>query len=258
MKKGLPALLLALPLLLLLNGAAAQDVGVLRGIYMKGVQALADNDLVQAEKSFLDLAELPDRKENEYYKSRSCYFLGDVYFIKQDYEKSVSYYRTVVQKYQDSDIYSRTLYKLGRTLVLQGRFEEGIAVLNDYKAKYDNTDKMADNTLYWIGRGYVGKQDYQAAIATFRLILTNYPDTALSYDVRSTIATLTKMVDDQARVRERMAGLTNDVAALRMKNEQLNRDRQMLEKMSRLLTIKERLLEIKREKIDLLEKMKGR
>jgi TolA-binding protein len=235
----------------------AQDAGEVRAMYMQGVQALANSNLLDAQSFLEQVIAVPDAKGVlDRYKSRAFYFLGDVFFIRQDYPRAVDNYRAVVQKYQKEDVYSKALYKLGRTLVVQSRNDEGIAVLNDYIARYDETDKLSDNALYWIGRGLTAKGDYQTALGTFQNILNKYPDTVLAYDIRDTIATLTKAVDDEHREKAKLIGMTNELMQLRAKNQQLAMGKELLEKMSRLLAVKQRLLEIKSEKIRLLENLK--
>ena len=80
-KKFLMVLIVIIPALLY-----SQDVGEIRSKYMQGVQALANNNLIDAESYLNEVISFPDSKGvYDRYKSKAYYFLGDVFFIKQDY-----------------------------------------------------------------------------------------------------------------------------------------------------------------------------
>ncbi len=246
-------------LLVLASQANAITLDEMRNIYMKGIQALANNELMDAEKSFKLIISLPGTTDNKTYKkyqAKSYYFLGDVYFIQRDFDKAIKHYRKVVQDYMDQDIYSRALYKLGRTLVLGQKYREGIALLNSYIARYDNRDALGDNSLYWIGRAYIGMKDYQLATDTYQLVLEKYPNTALAYDIRSSMTQLEQLILDQANKSQMISGMTNELQVLQAQNQTLKREKETLEKMSELLLIKQRLLEIKSKKVEILSTIK--
>ena len=94
-------------LLTFASTAQAITLNEMRNIYMKGIQALANNELMDAEKSFRIIISLPGSSENQTYKkyqAKSYYFLGDVYFIQRDFDKAIQHYRKVVQDYMEQDI----------------------------------------------------------------------------------------------------------------------------------------------------------
>lgn len=246
-------------MLLLAAGVYALDMGQVRNEYMKGVQALANNELYDAERSFKTVISIVPEAGNTVlvkYQARSHYFLGDVYFVQKDYENAVKHYRQVVQNYMQEDIYSRSLYKLGRTLVLARKYREAIALLNSYLASYDNSDALGDNALYWIGRSYIGMEDYRLAQDTYRYVLEKYPDTALAYDIRSSLPRLEQLIADQQYREGQHSGLSNELRTLQEQNTKLQQEKLTLEKMSELLLIKQRLLEIKAEKVEILARLK--
>jgi outer membrane protein assembly factor BamD (BamD/ComL family) len=240
----------------------ATDIKEVRSIYIQGAQALANNDLSTAERSFKTIIAMTgtssSRTELNRYKARSHYFLGDVYFIRRDYVSAIQNYRAVVQHYPTSEIHSRTLYKLGRTLILDNKFHQAIAVLNEYLAKYDNKDNLADNAHYWVGRAYVGVKDYPRALSTFQEILSKYPDSALAYDVRGFITKINGLIEEERQAQmSAPQTLSNRLQELQQRSLKLEQEKDVLEKISGLLTIKQRLLEIKAEKVDLLYELRA-
>ncbi len=235
------------------------DILKWRKLYKTGVRSLADQDLIASEQAFQSLIAIPQSGSKALikYQSKAYYFLGDVYFIRKQYQKALVYYRTVVRDYYDQDIYSKTLYKMGRTLVLNNQFSEGVALLNDYLARYDNRDGLADNTLYWLGRAYLGMKDYTLSLQAFKLILQKYPDTALAYDVRRTLGKLTKVVEDETQKKMTIDSVTNQLFQLKRTNRRLQQEKILLEKASRLLVLKQKLLQMKNSKIEELNRIKA-
>jgi tetratricopeptide (TPR) repeat protein len=237
-----------------LSVLSADEEGDLKAKYLKAVISLSDNNVYDAEKRFIEIINITNinKKYIEKYKARSYYFLGDVYFLKQDYEKSIKYYKTTAQKYYNEDIYSKSLYKLGRTLVINNNSDEGIDMLNDYIAKYDNSDQLADNAYYWMARGYIAQGDYLSAFNTYQLILKKYPSTPLTYDIRNSMDKLEHLIDEQNCA---IAG-TNSIQSIKQRNVRLAQEKTLLEKMAELLQIKQRLLEIKSEKVEIYNRLK--
>lgn len=230
----------------------------LKRLYLTGMMAFTSNNLAEAEKNFNEIISITNQtvKDIEPLKARAYYFLADINFIEQKFEKSIDNYKIVVQKYYSEDIYTKSLYKLGRTLIVYGRYDEGMAVLKDYLANYETNDSLADYALYWVGRAYAGKGDQQGALDSFQLVLSKYPSTTLSYELRNTIDAISKIVETKNRQKEILTGTTNSIQDLKIKNERMKQEKVMLQKMTELLLIKQRLLEIKSEKVELLSRIK--
>ena len=233
----------------------AQEV---RSIYIKAIESLANNNLDDSEANLRIIISIPrsgsDADALERYQSKAYYFLGDIYFMKLNYEQSVSYYRVVIQKYPDADIYSKALYKLGRTLVLNGQNREAVSVFNDYISQFEKKEDLGDSCYYWLGRAYMGLGEYYSALSIFQSVLYNYPNTALAYDIRDSINKLTDLI----RQEKEAAPVTNtsgaEIAKLKAENEKLAEEKKMLQRLSELLVMKQRLLEIKAEKVELYKK----
>ncbi len=235
-----------------------QDLAEVKKNYLQGVTSLANNDLKSAEESFNRVisAHAAKNKTFDPYIAKSYYFLGDISFIRQDYDKAVDNYKLVARLYYQEDIYSKSLYKLGRTLVMAGRYSEGIAVLEDYIAQYQNKDFLEDHSYYWMGRACAKKNDYIRALSIYQFVLDKYPSSALSFELRNSISTLQGILEEQNSQRSMQEEKSTGLLDLKQKNELLVKEKNILEQMSRLLQIKQRLLEIKAIKVEALARLK--
>lgn len=250
--------------ILLLNAVYGQqdsnppDEGKIKAVYMRGVMALANNDLNGAEKNFNEIigASETDEFNLDQYKAKAYYFLGDVYFIRKNFERSIKNYRVVTEKFYNQDVYSKGLYKLGRTLVINDRFKEGLEILKDYLEKYQNQDAFADNAYYWMAKAFIGLKDYQPALNSYHLILEKFPYSTLAYDIRNSIDSLEKIIDEQNKMNMKNTSKIDESQTISQKREKLVQEKELLDKMSKLLKIKQRMLEIKAEKVELLKAIK--
>ncbi|OHD56285.1 MAG: hypothetical protein A2Y33_00515 [Spirochaetes bacterium GWF1_51_8] len=248
-------------LLFFCTGVYALEITDVRDIYLKAVKELAENNLSEAISGFKTVTAIKDiapgsKEALIRYQARAYYFLGDAYFMEKDYVQAVQNYEIVVKNYQDSEIYTKALYKLGRALILDNLYSDGIKILNDYIAKYGDKDSLGDNALYWLARGFMGLKDYHVALNTMELILNKYPDTALAYDIRGFIDKLQSIINAEAEQDKKVETMISEVDQLKEKNLKLAKEKELLEKISELLLIKQRLLEIKAEKISLLIQIK--
>lgn len=243
-----------------LTAFADADEGEVRKRYMQGVMALANSDLDASEKHFLAVAEAGESREFNVkdYRAKAYYFLGDIQFIRQKNEQAVRYYRTVTDKYYNEEIYSKALYKLGRTLVVDGRYQQGVEILKDYLTRYQNADAFADNAYYWMAQGFIGLRDYQPALSAYQLILQKFPSSSLAYDVRASVDSLERLIAEQDRAGMKSSARGGEAETAAQKREKMAREKDLLEKMSSLLKIKQRLLDIKSEKVELLKALKSR
>jgi TolA-binding protein len=230
------------------------DLADVKKKYLEGLSFFTGGNLKGAESDFNDIINMKLPRGNLYdpYSARSYYFKGDIAFIKQDYGQAVDCYRTVASEYYNTDIYSRDLYKLGRTLILARRVSEGIGILEDYITRYKDADSLGDHGYYWLARGFAMNNDYFRAVSTYRFILTNYPSSALTFEVRSSLSMLQDNIEKEGL---QEAGPTNTRSLLNS-SERLEMQRKILLDMSRLLLIKQKLIDIKAAKIEMLSRMR--
>ncbi|GEM_PF-1842489 len=235
----------------------SQEIGQVRKIYLDGMTSFTGRDLKKAGDNFRRIIgmSLPRNSLFDPYTAKSYYFLGEIAFIRQDYERAVDFYKTVAGLYYEEDIYPRDLYKLGRTLIISGRLNEGIAILEDYLSHYGGMDRLEDHAYYWMARAYAGKGDYFKAISFYKFILNNYMESDLTFESRNSISILEnlneKQVTNTFETNNILINITNNT-----ENVNFEMEKAILERISRLLAIKQRLLEIKAARVDALSRLK--
>lgn len=75
----------------------------------------------------------------------------------------------------------------------QGKFSEAINLLNAPPA---NSGNLADRYAYWLGEAQFGQGDFDRAVATFKSLVNNFPDSALRLNaVVEAAAALAKLED---------------------------------------------------------------
>lgn len=231
------------------------DEGQIKRDYMNAIQAMTDGKLDEAEAGLKKVFDVSSRETNREYQSRSLYFLAEIAFVRKDYPKAVQLYRTTAERYSGQSVYSRSLYKLGRTLVMMDRPKEGRLILEDYLTRYEALDGLGDSATYWSARAMIAEKDYRSAYQTLTVLLQKYPSTPLSYEVRSNLKQIESDIEREKQAQ--IARETNSLEYYQKKSESAAYERSLLDKLSELLAIKQRLLEIRAAKLELLEEMQG-
>ncbi|MGL4366736.1 MAG: tetratricopeptide repeat protein [Brevinemataceae bacterium] len=238
----------------------AYSLDALNRLYIIGLQYLNNGDLTQAEISFRSITAFPYRSKDwrtvRYYKGKSHFYLGDIYFLQERFDKSISNYQNVAQEYGEIEEYSNAIFKLGRSLILGKKEAEGIEVLRDYNYNYGSSEGLADNALYWIARGYMGLENYTAALKILNQILRDFPQSPMGYDIRNLIA---KLETDYAvqpssqQISIQKDTLQETINNSQLKAEKIEKEKELVDRIKQILTIKEQLLIIKERKLELLD-----
>lgn len=245
-------------LLLIGSSLFAVDIFQVREKLVSGIEALSAGDLSGAESDFKYVLAMKDSIPDSdtdvmaRYAAKAYYFLGDIYYLEQEYEDAIDNYYIIIRQYSELDIYPLALYKLGRTLVNSGKTGQGISILYDYLSLVDGLENTrSDYALYWIGRAYTEQANYRMAINTFEELMLDYSDSSLIIEVRASLSNLMSYVAE-LESSQGVTMSTNELEMLIAQSNELVRQRTLLEKISELLEIKQQLLELKEEKIELL------
>ena len=237
------------------NEAYSSDA--LNRLYIVGLQYLNNNELTQAEISFRSIIAFPFRSQDwrttRYYKGKAHFYLGDIYFIQKRYDKAINNYQQIVQEYAEIEEYSYALYKLGRSLILNKEESRGIEVLKDYNYNYGTKDQNADNTLYWIAQGYIGADNYNAALQILHQILRDFPNSGMAYDIRILIAKLETAPDLSPISQNLKQTIQNDIDNSRKTMDTIAEEKELIDRIKNVLALKEQLLHLKERKLNLLE-----
>ncbi|MGL5254680.1 MAG: tetratricopeptide repeat protein [Brevinema sp.] len=236
----------------LFPGEAAYSPDALNRLYIVGLQYLTEGDLSQAEIAFRSIIAFPltsqDWRVTRFYQGKAHYYLGDIYFIQKKYMSASSNYQTVGSEYTDIEEYTASIFKLGRTLILGGRHKDGIEILRNYYVNYGSIDGYADNALFWIARGHLEAKEFLPALKYLEQILSEYPDSAIAYDVRILIAQIKSEQYEDIIYSKASEDIQDKTSALEAKRELASR-------MDNLLQLKERLLTLQERKLELLDKV---
>ena len=148
---------------------------------------------------------------NSDYLARAHYTIGDAYYNKKDYEKAITEYRKVIDSYPISSLAPESMKAVQNCLVLLGREEEAIEIIDTYTGKNDNSpftydfmsrkarlqfdskkfneavdeyNKMIekypdkeenDEAIYWIARAYINMEQVEQAEKAFIKLQTKFP-----------------------------------------------------------------------------------
>lgn len=66
-------------------------------------------------------------------------------------------------------------YQQGFDLLQRGKYDQAVQHFENF-IKQSPTGDYADNAQYWLGEAYYSKQDFVGALAAFRKLVDNYPD----------------------------------------------------------------------------------
>lgn len=236
----------------------AYSSDALNRLYIVGLQYLNEGELTQAEISFRSILAFPYRSEDwrtiRYYKGKAHFYLGDIYFIQQKYKKSSEHYQQVVQEFRNIEEYRSALFKLGRSLILDGQQLEGIDVLKNYNYSYAAQEGFVDNTLYWIANGYISLEEYTSALKILHQILRDFPQSPMAYDVRILISKLETDLQSNVDPKEEKL-VTKAIEESKAKIEKIENEKELIIRMKQLLSLKEQLLLMKEKKLELLQKI---
>lgn len=208
--------------------------------YLQALDAIAKQQYPQAQQ--LLLAVIQDPTTPKEYQARSYNYLGDIALTSQSYQTAQTYYRKVLESYNDTQIYPRALYNMARMYVIMGDNDAGIALLSDYLNRYAAEDANEDGALYWLGRAFLAKGEYYRALGLYRELLSRFPSSAYAYHSRQAI----QAIESTLR-----ASSSKETDAKKVAEEQAH----YLRMLSRLLDMQNQLLDLKKQKIDELKKM---
>ncbi len=236
----------------------SSEIAEIRKLYQSALIYLDEGKLDLAETNLISILRYPNqnRKAIRTFVSKAHYFLGEVYFIKEDFNKAIINYRIVLERFKEEEIYSKTLYKLGRTLIIADRLNEGIGVLEDFILNYPQNSELIPSSYYWLGRAYLKKGERNRAISYYKKILESYPNSYFAYEVRESLKTLSGMEENEGMISNIPFVTNKNILIEKEKKEKLEKEKELLKKIIALLEIKQELLELKMEYLNRIAREK--
>ena len=83
---------------------------------------------------------------NSQYQASVHYWLGQIYYIQQNFEQALKEYQTVTKNYADSTRAPDSLFKQGKVLLLLNKTSEAKAIFNQVIENYDGTSEQLAKT----------------------------------------------------------------------------------------------------------------
>ncbi len=126
-------------------GAVAQN-GDERAAYNVAFDALKGGNYADSAQLFLSFLELyPDGA----YAPNALYWLGESYYVTQNYQLATQQFRTLLERYPTHDKAAGSLLKLGLSEYGLGKVDDAERTLADVVAKYPGSDvaRTADDRL---------------------------------------------------------------------------------------------------------------
>jgi TolA-binding protein len=99
---------------------------------------IKDKKKESLDKAVSKLKKIVESVDDESLSPHSYYLLGEIYFLKQEYEKSANYFATGYKKYPNSQFVSEILIKLANTLILLEKKQEAKVIIQDKLLKIKN------------------------------------------------------------------------------------------------------------------------
>jgi tetratricopeptide (TPR) repeat protein len=128
--------------------------------------------------------------------------------------------------------------------VIVGDYDAGIALLSDYLNRHAVNDANEDGALYWLGRSFAAKKEYYRALGIYRELLNRFPSSVYAYQTRQFVQDIEKSL--QASTSEK------DIQKIAV------RQNRYLTLVAELLELQNKLLDLKKQKIDELTLMMSR
>lgn len=163
------------------------------------------------DEAISNLEYLIEAYPNSDYLARSYYTIGDSYYNKRDYENAINSYKKVIDSYPTSSLAPESMKAVQNCLVLLGKEDEAIEIIDVYTGKNENSpftydfmstkarlqfdnrrfneaideynkiiDKYPNNeenaeAIYWIARSYINMEEVVQAENAFIKLQNKYP-----------------------------------------------------------------------------------
>ncbi len=155
------------------------------------LEALYERALIEVDQKnydavierFQELTKLAsDEVDAKKWGDKYLYELAWAHQGKNDIDKSVEYFRSLVEKFPDSPLVAEAHFHLGETAYGGGKFDDAIPHYTSARAKSSSDTELAEKAAYKLAWSHYKKQDYAAAEKFFRQLLADFPNGVLMAD----------------------------------------------------------------------------
>jgi tetratricopeptide (TPR) repeat protein len=179
---------------------------VLSGYSERFDSIYAAPNLSQESKDNFNKAIEKASKVIQYHKSsafmdRAVLLIGKAYFYLGDYLKAERKFGEFISKLSASPLLDEALLFHGRTLLRLGKFDEGLAALNNLTANSKDEQVIA-GAYQSIAEYYINKQNYDASLENYRKSIKYSKDNSFKAQMQFLIAAVTARQNAAEGVKE--------------------------------------------------------
>lgn len=125
------------------------------------------------------------------YLDQVNYLLGFIQFQQQNYDAALGYFRTCAEQWPNRLYAEESVYWVGMCNLFLSRFEEAIAVFDDYLNNPAWVEKnFAEDVTYRLGMARYGLGEFDASEKAFRDFVKQFPESTLVSEAYSMIGDL--------------------------------------------------------------------
>jgi tetratricopeptide (TPR) repeat protein len=118
------------------------------------------------------------------YEAMYWYAQGDLYIEQHQYEKAFLYFDSITENYQTHSLGDDILMRKSEAMFQQGKWNEGIAYLNEL-LKFYAFDLLADDAVFMLGDVYENHlHDSEKAAGYYKQILFDYKGSMHTIEAR--------------------------------------------------------------------------
>ncbi len=242
----------------------------LKDRYLAGLQYVRSGDFASAVSEFHWLLNQAEVQRIPYYHAKVLYWLAESLFSLEKYPEAYRYYLELMDTYPQSKLVESATYGAGKSAYLSADYTNAVKYLSLYIARYDNVFSREDDALFYLGKSYLSLGDKMRAIELFKQLVSRYPSSPYTYEIRGTLEDLRKegiersmtLSNKMVELISKESNIVETEQKLAQLKEELKRERQKvevekaaLEQLFKLLEQKERLLKLKEKKLKALELM---
>ncbi|HHS13770.1 MAG TPA: tetratricopeptide repeat protein [bacterium] len=160
--------------------AAAAELAIAEQVFLAG----------DYDRAISSMTEIMTVYEGTSSSGKAAYYLGDIYFQRQDYENAEKHFRMYINDYGDIKLYkASSMAGIGASLENQGHFAEAAEW---FQKAADLSRKGFYSPFYWkdAGRCYRKAEMKEKSRMAYQNIIENYPESQVAQEAEYLLKSL--------------------------------------------------------------------
>lgn len=150
-----------------------------------------DEDAIEAYKMLLYV----DKNYDERIKAK--FMIAEIYFNLLEFDSAQKYYIEIVNKYPDSDFFTKAIWRLAEMQSTEKKYDKAIHFYKEYY-KFDKHTERGIVALFNIAEIYFRTKRYDSAVEYYQKILLNYPGTKYEPNILQRLGNIYEIKGDRA------------------------------------------------------------